>query len=64
MTIDPMGSGGGDPLRGGPVSSGLSTDRMQEILRRLTSGYYDTAPVRTHVAQRIRDELSGAGSTA
>lgn len=41
---------------GGTSASGLSTDRLQEILKRLSSGYYDSPQVRDQVAQRIQQE--------
>lgn len=37
-------------------ASGLSSDRLQEILKRLSSGYYDTPQVQDQVAQRIQLE--------
>jgi anti-sigma28 factor (negative regulator of flagellin synthesis) len=37
-------------------ASGLSSDRLQEILKRLSSGYYDSPQVRDQVAQRIQQE--------
>lgn len=40
----------------GDSASGLSTDRLQEILKRLSSGYYDSPQVRDQVAQRIQKE--------
>jgi len=43
----------------GASASGLSAERLQEILKRLTSGYYDTPQVRDHVAQRIHEEWRG-----
>jgi anti-sigma28 factor (negative regulator of flagellin synthesis) len=42
--------------------SGLSAERLQEILKRLTSGYYDSAQVVDRVAQRVKDDLSGPGA--
>jgi hypothetical protein len=37
-------------------ASGLSAERLQEILKRLSSGYYDSPQVRDRVAQRIQQE--------
>lgn len=42
--------------------SGLSAERLQEILKRVSSGYYDSAPVVNRVAERVKDELSGPGA--
>jgi hypothetical protein len=36
--------------------SGLSPERLREILKRLTSGYYDNPEVRERIAHRIREE--------
>lgn len=46
----------------GSSASGLSTERLQEILKRLSSGYYDSAQVRDKVAQRIQNDVTGTGS--
>ena len=46
----------------GTSASGLSAERLQEILKRLTSGYYDTAPVQDRVAERVKDDLTAPGS--
>lgn len=43
-------------------ASGLSADRLQEILKRLTSGYYDSARVVNRVAERIHKDLTGSGA--
>jgi hypothetical protein len=40
----------------GTSASGLSSERLQEILKRLSSGYYDSPQVRDRVAQRIQQE--------
>jgi hypothetical protein len=40
----------------GTSPSGLSAERLQEILKRLSSGYYDSPQVRDQVAQRIQQE--------
>lgn len=47
---------------GGNSPSGLSSERLQEILKRLTSGYYDGPQVVNRVADRVKDELSGPGA--
>jgi hypothetical protein len=39
--------------------SGLTTERLQEILKRLTSGYYDSPQVLDRVAERVKDDLTG-----
>ena len=36
--------------------SGISGERMREILKRLTSGYYDNPEVRERIAQRIHEK--------
>ena len=43
----------------GTSPSGLSADRMQEILKRLTSGYYDSPQVTEKVARKVADALGG-----
>ncbi len=43
----------------GTSPSGLSADRMQEILKRVTSGYYDTPQVADKVARKVADALGG-----
>lgn len=37
-------------------ASGLSAERLQEILKRLSSGYYDSPQVRDQVASKIQQE--------
>ena len=41
-------------------ASGLSQDRLHEILKRLTSGYYDNPQVIDKVARKVSDELGGS----
>ncbi len=41
---------------GGTSPSGISQERLREILKRLTSGYYDNPEVRDRIAQRIHEE--------
>jgi hypothetical protein len=48
-------------MRGASSASGLSADRLQEILKRLTSGYYDSPQVRDRVAQRVTDDVARLG---
>jgi hypothetical protein len=43
-------------------TSGPSAARLHKILKRLTSGYYDTAPVQNRVAERVKDDLTGPES--
>src|SRR5262245_21064830 len=43
---------------GATSPSGLSSERLQEILKRLTSGYYDSPQVVDKVAQRVKDDLT------
>lgn len=38
-------------------ASGLSQERLHEILKRLTSGYYDSPQVIDRIAGRVSDEL-------
>lgn len=45
-------------------ASGLSAERLQEILKRLTSGYYDSPQVVDRVAERVKDDLTGSGPVA
>lgn len=40
----------------GQSASGLPAERLQEILKRLSSGYYDSPQVRDQVAMRIQQE--------
>ena len=40
-------------------ASGLGQDRLHEILKRLTSGYYDNPQVIDKVARKVGDELGG-----
>lgn len=49
---------------GGTSASGLSAERLQEILKRLTSGYYDSPQVLDRVAERVKDDLTGSGPVA
>ncbi|MBK6421087.1 MAG: hypothetical protein IPI38_13600 [Gemmatimonadetes bacterium] len=44
----------------GTSPSGLSADRMQEILKRVTSGYYDSPQVVEKVARKVADALGGS----
>jgi len=43
-------------------ASGLSRDRLQEVLKRLTSGYYNSPQVTDRVARKVADELNGPGT--
>ena len=49
---------------GATSASGLSRDRLQEVLKRLTSGYYDSPKVTDQVARKVMDELRGPSGTA
>ena len=42
-----------------PSTSGLDQERMRELLKRLTSGYYDSPQVTDQVARKLVDELNG-----
>ena len=44
-------------------ASGLSKDRLHEVLKRLTSGYYDNPQVIDRVARKVHDELRGSTLT-
>ena len=48
----------------GTSASGLSAERLQEILKRVTSGYYDSPQVVDKVASRVAGELGGPTATA
>jgi hypothetical protein len=48
-------------MSGLPSASGLSAPRLQEILKRLTSGYYDSPQVRDRIAQRVKDDVATLG---
>lgn len=41
----------------GTTASGLSAERLQEILKRVTSGFYDDPRVIDKVARRLADEF-------
>ena len=41
-----------------PSSSGLDKERMREVLKRLTAGYYDSPQVTDQVARKLVDELN------
>ena len=45
-------------------ASGLSSERLQEVLKRLTSGYYDNQQVRDGVARKLHDQWDGPSSMA
>ncbi|MGH7579213.1 MAG: hypothetical protein ACREM9_03510 [Gemmatimonadales bacterium] len=36
---------------------GLTPERLRQLIRRLESGFYDTAEVREQIARRVRKEL-------
>jgi hypothetical protein len=42
-----------DPSR----EDGMTPERLQEVIRRLESGFYETAEVREEIARRVRKEL-------
>ena len=44
---------------GATSASGMSRERLREVLKRLTSGYYDSPQVIDRVARKVSDELSG-----
>ncbi len=46
---------------GSASSSGLSSERLQEILKRLTSGYYDSPQVVDKIAERVKNDVTGTG---
>jgi hypothetical protein len=45
-------------------TSGLTAERLQEVLKRLTSGYYDNPQVIDKVARKVADELGGTPGTS
>ncbi len=47
---------------GATSPTGLSKERLREVLVRLTSGYYDTPPVAERIATRLFGELAGPTS--
>jgi hypothetical protein len=50
---------GSDPLVPGDagVPDGITPERLQQIIRRLESGFYDSPEVREQIARRVRKEL-------
>jgi hypothetical protein len=50
---------GSDPLVPGDdgAPDGITPERLQQIIRRLGSGFYDSPEVREQIARRVRKEL-------
>jgi hypothetical protein len=40
-----------------PAQDGITPERLQQVIKRLESGFYDTAEVREEIARRVRKEL-------
>jgi hypothetical protein len=60
--------GDGDVPEAGPTTQGMDAasgagresitrERLTEVIRKLETGFYDSAQVREHVARRVREEL-------
>jgi hypothetical protein len=60
--------GDGDIPGAGPTTQGMdpgtgaghesiTPERLREVIRKLETGFYDSAPVREHIARRVREEL-------
>ena len=41
----------------GTSATGIPSDRLREILKRISSGYYDTPQVRDRIAQKVQADL-------
>ena len=48
------------PATSGASASGLSPERMKQVLSRLVSGYYDRPEVQDQVAGRLAKDLLGS----
>jgi hypothetical protein len=57
----PGGNDGGDLPPSDPLApedaTGLTPERLRQLIRRLESGFYDTPEVREQIARRVRKEL-------
>jgi hypothetical protein len=40
-----------------PVEDGITPERLQQVIQRLSSGFYDSAEVRNEIARRVHKEL-------
>jgi hypothetical protein len=51
----------GDPPPSDPLvpddASGLTPERLRQLIKRLESGFYDNPEVREQIARRVRKEL-------
>ena len=45
------------PARDPSNEDGMTPERVQEVIRRLGSGFYEAAEVREEIARKIRKEL-------
>jgi hypothetical protein len=41
----------------GAGQESITPERLTEVIRKLETGFYDSAPVREHIARRVREEL-------
>jgi hypothetical protein len=39
------------------TEDGMTPERLREVIRRLESGYYDSAEVREEIARKVRKDL-------
>jgi hypothetical protein len=39
------------------TEDGMTPERLHEVIRRLESGFYETAEVREEIARKVRKEL-------
>ena len=56
---DPPGTADGrePPAIEPSTEDGMTPDRLHEVIRRLESGFYETAEVREEIARKVRKEL-------
>jgi hypothetical protein len=40
-----------------PVADGITPERLQQVIERLGSGFYDSVEVREEIARRVHKEL-------
>lgn len=60
----PNTAGGGEPPQTDPPipgatrdQDGITPERLQQVIRRLETGFYDTPEVRDLIARKVREEL-------
>lgn len=49
--------GGESPATNPSSADGMTPERLQEVVRRLESGFYETPEVRKEIARKVRKEL-------